>query len=72
MDNKHERLLPRPEVEARCAITTGALYRAMREGRFPLALKIGARSVRWRASEIAQWIESRPRATGENGSTAAA
>ena len=50
-------LLTRQEVEA--------IYRLMRAQKFPEPLRIGQRAVRWPASEIEAWIESRPRATGD-------
>ena len=59
-----DRLLTRHEVEHRVGIKRSALYRMMRAGAFPLPLKIGPRAVRWPESEIAAYIESRPRATG--------
>lgn len=59
-----DRLLRRPEVEARTGLTTSHLYSLMRAGRFPLPLKISVQSVRWRLSEVDAWIASRPRATG--------
>ena len=62
-----EKLLTRPEVESRCRIATSTLYRLMREADFPEPLKIGPRAVRWKASEIEAFLESRPRASGETG-----
>ena len=59
-----DRLLTRGEVEARTALSRTSIYRKMREGSFPEPLKIGARAVRWRESEIEEFIASRPRATG--------
>lgn len=61
----HDQLLTRPEVEARCRITRTTIYRLMRTGQFPEPIRIGPRSVRWPASEIEAWLESRPRATGD-------
>ena len=64
MDKK---LLTRPEVEARCRISRTTLYRLMREDTFPEPIKIGAKAVRWKSGEIDAYIDSRPRASGENG-----
>ena len=58
-------LLTRKEVEARCRLGRSTIYRKMRNGTFPLPLKIGMRAVRWHRQEIETWIASRPRATGE-------
>ena len=58
-------LLTRPQVEQRVQLTCSTIYRLMREGRFPLPIKVGPQAVRWRSDELADWIEARPRATGE-------
>ena len=58
-------LIDRGEVERRVCLTRSSIYQKMRHGDFPLPLKIGAKSVRWRAAEIVAWINSLPRATGD-------
>ena len=60
-----DRLLTRAEVERRCGLGRSALYRAMREGRFPEPLRIGPKSVRWLLSEVEQWIAGLPRSHGD-------
>ena len=60
-----DRLLCRREVEERTGLARTTIYRKMRAGTFPLPLKISERAVRWRSSEIDQYVESRPLATGE-------
>ena len=60
-----DRLLRREDVEVRTGLARSSIYRLMRLGRFPEPLRIGDRAVRWPASEIDRWLESRPRATGE-------
>ena len=60
-----DRLLRREEVESRVGLSRTTLYRKMREGSFPEPVQVGARAVRWPASEIEAWLASRPRATGE-------
>ena len=67
-----ERLLTRAEVEKRCGVSRSTVYRWMRTGQFPEPVRVGPRAVRWPASEIEAYLESRPRArgedrTGENG-----
>ena len=59
-----DRLLSRREVEKRTGFSRTTIYRKMREGSFPEPIQIGARAVRWPASEIESWIAERPRATG--------
>ena len=62
-----EYLIDRPEVEKRVGLTRSSIYDAMRKGNFPLPLKVGPKAVRWRASEIEAWVDSRPLATGRQG-----
>ena len=59
------RLLRLSEVRSRTALGRSTIYRLMRNGDFPEPLKIGARAVRWRESEIEEWLAARPRATGD-------
>ena len=61
----NDRLLHRAEVEERTGLARTTIYRKMREGSFPEPIQVGARAVRWPASEIDAWLASRPRATGE-------
>lgn len=64
--NTESRLLTRQEVETKCRLGRSTIYRKMRDGTFPLPLKIGVRAVRWPETEISEWIKSRPRAAGEH------
>ena len=59
-----ERLLTRHEVEQRTGLRRASIYRLMRLGQFPEPIRIGPRAVRWPESEIADYIENRPRARG--------
>ena len=59
-----DHLMHRREVEDRCGIARTTIYRKMREGSFPEPIQVGARAVRWPASEIETWIAERPRAPG--------
>ena len=56
----NERLLRRREVEELTGLSRASIYRLMRRGRFPLAVRVSATAVRWKASDITTWIESRP------------
>ena len=57
-------LLTRPEVEELVRLKKSALYRLLQdpESDFPRPLKIGPKAIRWRRSEVADWLSSRPRA----------
>ena len=61
------KMLKRGEVEQICKISRSAIYRLMRSNKFPAPIKIGDKAVRWRESEVYDFLDSRPRATGENG-----
>ena len=58
-------LMTRKQVQEKVQLTRSSIYRLMRQGRFPLPLKIGPSAVRWRSDELSAWLESRPRAEGE-------
>lgn len=56
MDMK-ERLLRGPEVLYKTGLSQSEKYRRIAAGTFPKPLKLGARAVAWRESEIQRWIE---------------
>ena len=56
-----ERLIPRTEVQNMVGLSKSAIYRRLELGEFPRPLEVGAGSVRWKSSEIVDWIETRPR-----------
>ena len=47
------------------SMSRSAIYKRMQEGEFPRPVRIGPTAVRWRTSDIAAWMESRPVAKGE-------
>ena len=66
----HTRLLRRKEIERYCQIGRSTIYRLMREGLFPVPIRVGPRAVRWPEHELTAWLARRPRATGETGPSA--
>ena len=52
-----ESLLRLPEVEAVVGLKKSKIYSLLQEGQFPAPVKLGPRSVRWRASAILKWID---------------
>ena len=62
-----DRLLRRRQVEEITSISRSSIYRLMQEGEFPRPVRIGPAAVRWRASDLTAWLESRPVARGEVG-----
>ena len=65
MMKMHERLLRRRKVEEITGMSRLSIYRQMKKGKFPRPVRIGLSAVRWRASDIMAWMESRPVARGE-------
>lgn len=57
-----ESLLRLPEVEAIVGLKKSKLYTLIQEGGFPPPVKLGTRSVRWKASTVYGWIDSLPAA----------
>ena len=57
-----DRLRRRREVESITGLGRSSIYRLMQEGEFPQRVQVGRNAVRWRASDIAAWVESRPTA----------
>ncbi|WP_420326560.1 helix-turn-helix transcriptional regulator [Mameliella sp.] len=55
----HIRLLRRREVENRTGLSRSTLYDWMKRGEFPRPVKLGARIVAWRETDIVAWLESR-------------
>ncbi len=41
-------------------MSRSSIYRLMQDGQFPRPVKVGCAAVRWRESNIAGWLESRP------------
>lgn len=62
-----DRLLRRRQVEEITSMSRSSIYRLMQEGEFPRPVKIGPAAVRWRASDLTAWLESRPVAMAEVG-----
>ena len=54
-----DKLIRRPEVEARTGLSRSTLYDWMKRGQFPQPVKLGARAVAWRESDVTAWLESR-------------
>lgn len=64
MINQHQedRLLRLPQVTNSTGLKRASIYEQMAANTFPKQVKIGARSVAWRKSEIDAWILSRQHA----------
>jgi prophage regulatory protein len=47
------------ELSARVGLGRSALYQAVKCGRFPQPIRIGARAVAWRHQDVESWLQSR-------------
>ncbi|MDF1707148.1 MAG: AlpA family transcriptional regulator [Paracoccaceae bacterium] len=54
-----ERILRRPEVEARTGLSRSTIYLWIQQGEFPKPVALGARLVGWRESDVNAWLEAR-------------
>lgn len=54
-----ERLLRLRQVQAITGLSRSTIYAWMGSGDFPRQVRLGARSVAWRESEILDWIATR-------------
>jgi prophage regulatory protein len=52
-------LLRLPAVTALTGLSRSTIYRLMQADAFPKGLKPTARTIAWRSTDIAKWIESR-------------
>ena len=48
-----------PEVIAICGLSRSTIYEMIGRGEFPAPVKLGARAVGWRRSDIESWLASR-------------
>ena len=55
-----DRLLKRKEVETLTGLSRSSLYRWIERGQFPKPLRLSARTVRWEASTIDDWVKQLP------------
>jgi prophage regulatory protein len=53
-----DQMLTRREVESMICVSCATIYRWVQEGTFPGPVKFTARCVRWRQSEVQNWIDS--------------
>ena len=54
-----EQFLRLPAVASMVGWSKITIHRAVKEGRFPKPVKLGARSIAWPESEIIEWQEAR-------------
>jgi prophage regulatory protein len=52
------RLIRSKEVQAITGLPKSSLHNMARAGTFPAPLKLGARAVAWRESDVQAWVEN--------------
>lgn len=57
-------IIRRPDVQLRTGLSRSTIYDGMSKGTFPQAVKLSARAVGWRESDIAAWLDSRQPSKG--------
>ena len=55
-----QRLIRLPEVLRLTGLSRSTLYRKIQSSQFPEPVRLGPRSVAWRASDVLEWIDTRP------------
>lgn len=53
-------LARRRRVEHIVQLSRSSIYAGVKAGTFPAPVRIGARAVAWRLSEVEQWLAARP------------
>lgn len=56
---KPEKYLRLPDVEALTALRKSSIYAGMKAGTFPYCVRLSARAVAWKESDIANWQAQR-------------
>ena len=53
-------ILRPPRVEALTGLSRSTIRRMVNDGSFPPPVRLGARSIGWRESDVMNWLETRP------------
>ena len=61
---KNDRILRKPEVLAKVALSDASVWRLEKQGRFPRRVKLGPQSVGWFESEVDEWMTERAEERG--------
>ena len=62
-----KRIIRLREVIHQTGLSKATIYRMIKEGRFPGALRLGKRATGWREDEIDQWLAKRKRVSTSQG-----
>lgn len=64
------RLIKKPEVLKKTALSNSSLYRLINADEFPAPIQLGPRAVAWVDSEVQEWIDKRIQTTRNGGEVA--
>jgi prophage regulatory protein len=59
MSSLSDKIIRRPDVERITGLARSTIYDFMSRGEFPQPVKLGARAVGWRESNVLAWIAAR-------------
>lgn len=59
-----EKLIRLPAVEALTGLRRSSIYAAMQAGTFPGSVRLAARAVAWRESQVLEWCATRADSRG--------
>ena len=65
-EKEEEQFLRIREVLRLTGLSRSTLYVMVNENQFPVPVRLRARAVAWRASQVREWMDTRPEATPEN------
>ena len=57
MKKQNDRVIRKPEVRGRIALSDATIYRMEKAGRFPQRIQLGGNSVGWFESEVDAWLK---------------
>lgn len=61
MDIKERRVIRKPEITERSALSSVTIWRLEEAGQFPKRIRLGGNSVGWFADEFDEWLEQKSR-----------
>ena len=62
----NDRLLTLRDVRDATQLSRSTIYRYVAAERFPAPIRTGPNTVRWRASELDNWLKGQPKAGSED------
>jgi prophage regulatory protein len=63
---KPERVLRKPELYGKLALSDATIWRLEHQGKFPKRITLGGKSVGWLESEVNDWLKAKAEAREHN------